>query len=234
LEFFLMDAKTFDEFKKATSLQEQETARTKALINIGGPDMNRYYRFTREGYRYDFNVKVEETGSYYATLFNFQRTRGAKVRCKFSSPFFFPFFVEYEKPRIVETTKMIYATTTRPTTIEWTGTAVESRAGFDNPQTNLGILALIVGMAILGAAFLRKKPLEEAKPAMIAEAAPQAAAPAEAPSDELERELRLYEGYLERLEGMRDQISEEVYDSIKAEYEGRIRQLRERLGSRIA
>jgi hypothetical protein len=69
---------------------------------------------------------------------------------------------------------------------------------------------------------------------MTAEAPPQAAAPAEAPSDELERELRLYEGYLERLEEMRGRISEEVYDSIKAEYEGRIRQLRERLGSRIA
>jgi len=60
----------------------------------------------------------------------------------------------------------------------------------------------------------------------------KAAAIAEAPLDPLRAELREYENYLRRLEGLRAEgkVSERVYQALKKEYEARIEELKKKLG----
>ncbi len=215
LELSIMDRWTYDEFRKAKFLYEQENLRARAIINIRGPNLYRYYKFVGEGYRYDFEVKVTHEDTYYALIFNLQETRDAKAQFKIS--------VESERPRIIEATRTIYITTTRLTIIEWIGTIAESRAGLDNPQTYSGILVLVLGIAILGAALLRRGPPEGEKLTLGRgmEAKPSAVA------------LEEYEEKLGKLYDVlaTGKISLETFKTLKEEYEAKIEEIKRRIAS---
>jgi len=60
----------------------------------------------------------------------------------------------------------------------------------------------------------------------------KAATIAEAPLDPLRAELREYENYLRRLEGLRAEgkVSEQAYQALKKEYESKIEELKKKLG----